>query len=67
MKIKENIDWTVDENTGLLVLTKDYLYRRGYCCGSKCRNCVYEPKYQKGTKEIDKEYKEFLEQSKENR
>jgi 23S rRNA (cytidine1920-2'-O)/16S rRNA (cytidine1409-2'-O)-methyltransferase len=26
---------------GLMVLTEDYLLRRGYCCGSQCRNCPY--------------------------
>jgi len=27
---------------GLMVLTDDYLRRRGYCCGSMCRHCPYE-------------------------
>jgi 23S rRNA (cytidine1920-2'-O)/16S rRNA (cytidine1409-2'-O)-methyltransferase len=27
--------------SGLMVLTEDYLLRRGYCCGSRCRNCPY--------------------------
>ena len=26
---------------GLMVFTRDYLLRRGYCCQSKCRNCPY--------------------------
>ena len=26
---------------GLMVLTAEYLRRRGYCCGNICRNCPY--------------------------
>jgi hypothetical protein len=26
---------------GLLVLTAEYLRRRGYCCGNICRHCPY--------------------------
>jgi len=26
---------------GLVVLTEDYLLRRGKCCGSWCTNCPY--------------------------
>ncbi len=26
---------------GLMVLTGDYLLRRGYCCKSGCRHCPY--------------------------
>jgi hypothetical protein len=25
----------------LMVFTAEYLRRRGYCCGSGCRNCPY--------------------------
>ncbi|MBL8184185.1 MAG: hypothetical protein JNK51_04610, partial [Blastocatellia bacterium] len=27
---------------GLLVMTAEYLLRRGYCCGNRCRHCPYE-------------------------
>jgi hypothetical protein len=27
--------------SGLMVLTGDYLRRRGYCCESGCRHCPY--------------------------
>ena len=33
-------DFTV-ESGGLLVFTAHYLLRRGFCCGSGCRNCPY--------------------------
>jgi hypothetical protein len=26
---------------GLMVLTAEYLRRRGYCCGNICRHCPY--------------------------
>lgn len=26
---------------GLLVMTAEYLLRRGYCCGNGCRHCPY--------------------------
>ena len=26
---------------GLMVFTADFHRRRGYCCGSGCRNCPY--------------------------
>jgi len=27
---------------GFMVLTKDYLLKRGYCCGYRCRNCPWK-------------------------
>ena len=29
-------------NAGLLVFTREYHLKRGYCCGSGCVNCPYE-------------------------
>ncbi len=36
----EGLDFHMDEN-GLMVLSADYLKRRGYCCKNGCRNCPY--------------------------
>lgn len=36
----EGKDFYYDEN-GLLVLTKEFLLKKGYCCGNRCRNCPY--------------------------
>ena len=36
-------DAYVDPRTGLQVFTSDYLRRRGYCCGSGCRHCPWDP------------------------
>jgi len=30
---------------GLLVYTAAFHLKRGYCCGSGCRHCPYEPRH----------------------
>ena len=35
---------------GRVVFTALYHLQRGRCCGSGCRHCPYEPKYQKNNK-----------------
>ncbi|MGB1314867.1 MAG: DUF5522 domain-containing protein [Chitinophagales bacterium] len=42
-KLVEGIDYIINE-TGLLVFTKHYLLKRGYCCGNGCQNCPYTKK-----------------------
>ncbi len=32
-------DFYIEE--GLLVFTSKFLTNRGYCCGNRCRHCVY--------------------------
>ncbi|MBA3440133.1 MAG: hypothetical protein H0T92_09735, partial [Pyrinomonadaceae bacterium] len=34
---------------GLIVFTARYHLARGYCCGSGCRHCPYDPMATKGT------------------
>jgi hypothetical protein len=41
-KLVEGKDFYYDEK-GLMVLTKDYLLRRGYCCEQGCKHCPYSP------------------------
>ncbi len=36
-----------DPVTGLYVLTRVYLLKRGYCCGSGCRHCPFSPEEQR--------------------
>ena len=48
----EGIDYYIDKDTGLMVLTALFLQKRGYCCGKKCRECPYDPPYQKGNKQL---------------
>ena len=40
-QLKEGIDYEINEE-GFLVWSRDYLLKRGYCCGSGCRNCPYD-------------------------
>ena len=44
MKLEENIDYYIDEVSGLMVLTSHYLLNRGYCCNNQCRNCPFKNK-----------------------
>lgn len=39
-QLTEGIDFNYDEN-GLMILTREYLLKRGKCCQSGCRNCPY--------------------------
>lgn len=39
-ELQENIDFYWDES-GLMVLTKAYHLKRGYCCENNCRHCPY--------------------------
>jgi hypothetical protein len=36
-------------------LTKEFLIKRGSCCGNGCLNCPYDPKAKKGNKKLKKE------------
>ncbi len=40
-KFVEGEDYYFNDD-GLMVLTKRYLLKRGYCCGKKCENCPYD-------------------------
>ena len=43
-KLIEGVDYYFEN--GLMVLTANFLLKRGYCCKSGCRNCPY-PKEEK--------------------
>lgn len=36
----ERVDFYYDES-GLMVFTREYHLKRGYCCGNGCRHCPY--------------------------
>jgi len=40
-KFVEGEDYYFSDD-GLMILTKEYLLRRRYCCGKKCLNCPYD-------------------------
>jgi hypothetical protein len=37
---------------GLLVFTAAHHLKRGYCCGSGCRHCPYEPRRLQGNTNV---------------
>ena len=37
---------------GLLVYTAAYHLKRGFCCGSGCRHCPYEPRHVEGATKV---------------
>lgn len=39
-ELQEGIDFIYDEK-GLMILTRQYLLKRGRCCQSGCQNCPY--------------------------
>jgi len=43
-------DWYFEN--GMLVYTAAFHLNRGYCCGSGCRHCPYEPKHVTGNTQI---------------
>jgi hypothetical protein len=43
-------DWYLE--SGMLVFTAAYHLKRGYCCGSGCRHCPYEPRHVEGNREV---------------
>lgn len=36
----ENVDFYLDKS-GLMVFTREYHLKRGYCCGNGCMHCPY--------------------------
>ena len=56
MKLVEGIDYIIEKESGLMVLTSFFLYKRGNCCGNKCANCVYEPKHLKNSKKLNESF-----------
>jgi hypothetical protein len=38
-----------EESEKSQVMTRTDLIRQGSCCGNKCTNCPYTPRYQKGS------------------
>lgn len=33
-------------------IPKESLAKRGYCCGNKCKNCPYDPKWTKNNTKL---------------
>lgn len=39
--VRDRCDSYIDPDTGREVMTEQYLWERGWCCGSGCRHCPY--------------------------
>ena len=46
-----NKDYYINDH-GKKVFTESYHLRRGWCCGSGCKHCVFEPKHERGSKNV---------------
>ena len=42
-RLEKDADYYYNSN-GLIILTREYLLNRGYCCGNGCTNCPYNYK-----------------------
>jgi len=60
MSLIEGIDYYLDPNSGLIVLTSEYHKKRGYCCGNGCKECPYDPKAQRGNTKLKKRVDDSL-------
>lgn len=40
----------------MAAIPKEVLLQRGICCGHKCLNCPYIPKWQKGATNVKKKF-----------
>lgn len=45
--VERGDDGYIDPETGLFVMTAEFLRARGGCCGSGCRHCPYGPEEQR--------------------
>jgi Family of unknown function (DUF5522) len=45
-----------------IVFTRVYHLKRGYCCGSGCRHCPYDPRWTKGERRIAESQSEHTKQ-----
>ncbi len=46
MKVMAGEDYYFEK--GLMVMTARYHLKRGYCCGSGCRHCPFDPRHHAG-------------------
>lgn len=58
MEFEQGKDYYLEN--GKIILTERYLKKRGKCCSSGCRHCVYDPPYQKGNKNLKEHLKNSL-------
>jgi len=42
LQLIEDRDYYIDPETNRVILTHEFLLKRGFCCHSKCRHCPYQ-------------------------
>lgn len=45
---------------GLVIFSKNYLIRKGECCGCGCFSCPYEPPFINGNSQLQENTKEEI-------
>ena len=50
-KLIQNVHYYVDKER--VVFTAFFHIQRGSCCGNGCRHCPYDPKFEKGNKNLE--------------
>jgi hypothetical protein len=56
--LKEGVDYVLDPK-GFRIMSGEYLKERGYCCGTGCPNCPYDPPQAfRGNEELQDKYKD---------
>lgn len=60
-KFIEGVDYYLEK--GRIIMTDEYLAKRGTCCGSGCRHCCFWPQNTKGNKELKIKDKKDLDES----
>ena len=53
-RFEEGLDYYYDG--GNVVMTEEYHLNRGYCCGSGCLRCPYEPRHQRGNQQVNENF-----------
>jgi hypothetical protein len=39
-KLQPNVDYTIEG--GKIILSENFLLKRGFCCNTRCRHCPYK-------------------------
>ena len=66
MKLNRNDSELYYLENGKVVFTPKYHISRGYCCGSNCRHCPYEPKYVKNNTNLEEVWEKINQQNTKN-
>lgn len=54
MNLIEGEDYYIEN--GRWIFTSKYHLKRGSCCGNGCKHCPFNPRHQKGNREVDYDF-----------